>query len=131
VGQCFFYRVGQVVGARRNFIDLLHSGEICAVFPTARGHRQAVHAALYTWLNSMSVLSNSSRRQKRRSSRLRCRAVRAGADAGHIKPLARRTGLPVFPITPLFPLLGPMGFIPLPTQYPICYGKPIRILPEY
>ena len=35
---------------------------------------------------------------------------------GDIKPLARLLGLPYFPVTPTFPLLGPLGLVPLPSQ---------------
>ncbi|AUH67067.1 MULTISPECIES: lysophospholipid acyltransferase family protein [Gordonia] len=43
-----------------------------------------------------------------------------------LKPLARALGLPYFPITPLFPWLGPLGVIPLPSKWHIHFGKPIR-----
>lgn len=42
-----------------------------------------------------------------------------------ITPLARLFGLPYFPVTPLFPLLGPLGMIPLPTKWHIDFGEPI------
>ena len=42
------------------------------------------------------------------------------------KPLARLLGLPYFPITPLFPLLGPLGVIPLPSKWQIEFGEPIE-----
>ncbi len=42
-----------------------------------------------------------------------------------LKPLARRLGLPYFPITPTFPLLGPLGIIPLPSKWIIAVGEPI------
>lgn len=42
-----------------------------------------------------------------------------------IKPLARLLGLPYFPVTPLFPLLGPLGMVPLPTKWHIDFGEPI------
>ncbi len=35
-------------------------------------------------------------------------------------------GLPYFPITPTFPLLGPLGAIPLPSKWIIEFGEPIR-----
>lgn len=41
-------------------------------------------------------------------------------------PLARLLGLPYFPITPLFPLLGPLGVIPLPSKWHIEFGEPIE-----
>ncbi len=43
----------------------------------------------------------------------------------NLKPLARRLGIPYFPITPTFPLLGPLGAIPLPSKWIIAFGKPI------
>jgi hypothetical protein len=44
------------------------------------------------------------------------------ADA---QPLAQMLRLPFFPITPLFPWLGPLGLIPLPTKWSISFGEPI------
>ncbi|GAB3586382.1 lysophospholipid acyltransferase family protein [Amycolatopsis endophytica] len=44
---------------------------------------------------------------------------------GDLKPLARLLGLPYFPVTPFFPLLGPLGAIPLPTKWHIEFGEPI------
>ncbi len=42
-----------------------------------------------------------------------------------ITPLARLLGLPYFPVTPLFPLLGPLGAVPLPSKWHIHFGEPI------
>jgi 1-acyl-sn-glycerol-3-phosphate acyltransferase len=39
--------------------------------------------------------------------------------------LARAIGAPYFPITPTFPLLGPLGAIPLPSKWRIEFGEPI------
>jgi 1-acyl-sn-glycerol-3-phosphate acyltransferase len=39
--------------------------------------------------------------------------------------LARALGLPYFPITPLFPWLGPLGMIPLPSKWIIQFGEAI------
>ena len=44
---------------------------------------------------------------------------------GNIKPLARALGFPYFPVTPTFPLLGPLGAIPLPSKWIIEFGEPI------
>ena len=51
---------------------------------------------------------------------------------GNIKPLARALGLPYFPVTPTFPLLGPLGLVPLPSKWIIEFGEPIPTddLPE-
>jgi 1-acyl-sn-glycerol-3-phosphate acyltransferase len=44
----------------------------------------------------------------------------------NVAPLARLLGLPYFPITPTFPLLGPLGLVPLPSKWIIEFGEPIR-----
>jgi 1-acyl-sn-glycerol-3-phosphate acyltransferase len=44
------------------------------------------------------------------------------ADIG---PLARLLGVPYFPITPTWPLLGPLGLVPLPSKWYIEFGEPI------
>ena len=42
-----------------------------------------------------------------------------------VKLLARLLGLPYFPVTPLFPLAGPLGVVPLPSKWYIQFGEPI------
>src|SRR3989338_7415082 len=39
--------------------------------------------------------------------------------------LAKSMKIPYLPVTPTFPWLGPLGLVPLPTQWQIIYGKPI------
>lgn len=43
-----------------------------------------------------------------------------------IKPLARLLDIPYFPVTPTFPLLGPLGLVPLPSRWIIEFAEPIR-----
>ncbi|MCR1783597.1 1-acyl-sn-glycerol-3-phosphate acyltransferase [Nocardioides carbamazepini] len=45
---------------------------------------------------------------------------------GNIPSLARLLGVPYIPITPLFPLLGPLGLVPLPSKWLLEFGEPIR-----
>jgi 1-acyl-sn-glycerol-3-phosphate acyltransferase len=44
---------------------------------------------------------------------------------GNAKLVARLLGLPYFPITPTFPLLGALGLLPLPSKWLIEFGPPI------
>ena len=44
---------------------------------------------------------------------------------GNARTVARVLGLPYFPITPLFPWLGPLGMVPLPSKWLIHFGEPI------
>ncbi|MDQ3615643.1 MAG: acyltransferase family protein [Actinomycetota bacterium] len=45
---------------------------------------------------------------------------------GNIPSLARLLGVPYIPITPFFPLFGPLGLLPLPSKWLIEFGEPIR-----
>jgi 1-acyl-sn-glycerol-3-phosphate acyltransferase len=42
-----------------------------------------------------------------------------------IPALARLLNIPYFPVTPTFPLLGPLGAVPLPSKWLIEFGEPI------
>ncbi|GAA8852395.1 lysophospholipid acyltransferase family protein [Helicobacter pylori] len=44
---------------------------------------------------------------------------------GNMKTVARLLGAPYAPITPFFPLLGPLGLIPLPSKWIIEFGEPV------
>ncbi len=44
---------------------------------------------------------------------------------GNLPTVARLLGIPYVPITPFFPLLGPLGLIPLPSKWMIEFGEPI------
>ena len=55
-----------------------------------------------------------------------------GAEEAHpilfkIETLARVVGLPFVPVTPTFPVLGPLGFVPLPSKWSIHFGEPIAL----
>jgi 1-acyl-sn-glycerol-3-phosphate acyltransferase len=45
---------------------------------------------------------------------------------GRAEAVGKRLGVPYLPITPFFPLLGPLGALPLPTKWFIGFGRPIR-----
>jgi 1-acyl-sn-glycerol-3-phosphate acyltransferase len=44
----------------------------------------------------------------------------------NLPSLARVLGLPYIPVTPLFPWLGPLGLVPLPSKWLLEFGEPIR-----
>ncbi|EST35958.1 hypothetical protein N566_16905 [Streptomycetaceae bacterium MP113-05] len=44
---------------------------------------------------------------------------------GESRTLARKLGLPYFPITPTFPLFGALGLLPLPTKWTIRFDPPV------
>jgi 1-acyl-sn-glycerol-3-phosphate acyltransferase len=42
-----------------------------------------------------------------------------------VTSFASALGLPYIPVTPTFPLLGPLGLVPAPTKWRILFGDPI------
>lgn len=45
---------------------------------------------------------------------------------GNMKTFARLLGVPYAPVTPTWPLLGPLGLIPLPSKWLIEFGEPLE-----
>lgn len=45
---------------------------------------------------------------------------------GNLPTLARVLDVPYFPVTPLFPWLGVLGMVPLPSKWLIEFGEPLR-----
>src|SRR5437588_2476069 len=43
----------------------------------------------------------------------------------NVEAIAELFDLPYFPITPFFPLLGPLGILPLPSKWIIAFGEPV------
>jgi 1-acyl-sn-glycerol-3-phosphate acyltransferase len=44
----------------------------------------------------------------------------------NLRWLGRLFGSPAFPVTPTFPFLGPLGFVPLPVKFRLHFGRPMR-----
>ena len=42
-----------------------------------------------------------------------------------VRPLAQLLGMPYFPVTPTWPLLGPLGLLPLPSKWRITFHPPV------
>ena len=123
----FYARVGQVIGTRENFADLLDEGQLVLVFPEGvDGIRKTVAQRYRLQAFRVGFIEQA----------LRSRApivpmAVIGSDDQtpvlfDVKPLARWLGLPAAPITPTFPWLGPLGLLPYPVRYRIVYGEPLR-----
>lgn len=128
----FFARVGQVIGTRENFADLLDDGQLVLVFPEGmEGIRKPVTQRYRLQRFHVGFVEQA----------LRSRApivpvAFLGTDDQapilfDLKPLARRLGLPAVPITPTFPWLGPLGLLPYPVRYRIVYGEPLDFHERY
>ena len=82
-----------------------------------------------TSCSASAAAASSPRRSAPASRSSRCSVV--GAEeiyplVGNVPSLARLLGVPYLPITPFFPLLGPLGLVPLPSKWLIEFGEPIR-----
>jgi 1-acyl-sn-glycerol-3-phosphate acyltransferase len=120
-------KVGGVVASPYNASQLLEQDELVAVFPEgAKGAGKD--------------FSERYRLQRFGRGGFVEIALRAGAPiipvavvgseeiypkVGESRLLARALGAPYFPITPTFPLLGPLGAIPLPSKWRLEFGQPI------
>jgi 1-acyl-sn-glycerol-3-phosphate acyltransferase len=125
----FMRRIGGVVASPFNAMRLLDQGHLVMVFPEGSkgagkpfsqryrlqrfGRGSFVEVALRTSspIVPVAVVGSEEIYPKIADSRL----------------LARLIGSPYFPITPLFPALGPLGAIPLPSKWRIEFCPPIDL----
>lgn len=128
----FYARVGQVIGTRANFRELLRRQNPVLVFP--EGVRGIKKRAAERYVLQRFHLGFIEESLRHRVPIVPVALVGPDDQAPilyDIKPLARLLKLPVFPITPTFPLLGLPGLLPYPVRYEICYGEPFRFYEEY
>ncbi|MCG8591253.1 MAG: acyltransferase family protein [Proteobacteria bacterium] len=121
----FLARVGQIVGTHANVSDLLRSGQLVSVFPEGMdGIRKPVTQRYRLQTFHVGFIEHA----LRESAPVVPTAIVGSDDQAPIladlAPLARRLGLPVFPVTPTFPWLGPLGLLPYPVRYRIVYDTP-------
>lgn len=53
-------------------------------------------------------------------------AEEAIISLANLKGVAKALGMPYFPVTPLTPVLGPLGMLPLPTRFHLDFGEPMH-----
>jgi 1-acyl-sn-glycerol-3-phosphate acyltransferase len=128
----FYARTGQVIGTRGNFRALLRSHSPVLVFPEGvHGIRKRAAERYVLQRFHLGFVEESLRH---RVPIIPIALIGPDDQAPilyDVKPLARMLGLPVFPVTPTFPWLGPLGLVPYPVQYEIRYGEPVRFYEEY
>jgi len=120
-------RVGGVRASMQNALELLRRGQLVGVFP--EGLRGV--GKLYRERYRLSHFGRGGFVRLARQAQVKIVPV-AIVGAEEIHPLlgkmtrvARPLGLPYIPITPTFPLLGPLGLLPMPTKWSIQIGAPI------
>lgn len=120
-------RMGSSIGTPKTCVDMLNSGEAVLAFPEGvRGmnklYRDAyklmefglgfMRLALETDAPIVPVSIVGSEEQQ--------------PGIANLDNIGRMLGMPAFPITPTFPLLGPLGLLPLPVRYHIEFGEPMQ-----
>jgi 1-acyl-sn-glycerol-3-phosphate acyltransferase len=126
----FVNRIGAVRACQENAQRLLENEELVAVFP------EGIKGIAKHW---------SQRYQLQRFGRggYVKLALRTGAPVIPVaivgaeetypllhmaKAFSKVIGMPFLPVTPTFPLLGPLGLAPLPSRWRIVIGEPVREL---
>jgi 1-acyl-sn-glycerol-3-phosphate acyltransferase len=125
----FMRRVGGVPAAPRNASALLESDELVMVFPEGVKGTGKAFADRYR-LQRFGRGGFVEVAIRTRSPIVPVAVV--GSEEIYPKiaeapALARLTGAPFVPITPTFPLLGPLGLIPLPSKWRIEFCEPIDL----
>lgn len=120
-------RIGAMVGTPENCTAMLEAEECVAVFPEGvRGMNK--------------LFSQRYRLQRFGTGFMRLALATAtpivpvgivGSEEqqpglANLEGLGHLLGMPAFPVTPTFPLLGPLGLLPLPVRYHILFGDPLR-----
>ena len=124
----FYRKVGGAPAARESAVTLLQMGELVLLFPegvpgvakpfTDRYRLRAFSPGFARLALSLNVPIVP--------------VAVVGAEeiypvVGRVEGLGRALGIPYMPVTPFFPLLGPLGALPLPTKWFIRFGKPITL----
>jgi 1-acyl-sn-glycerol-3-phosphate acyltransferase len=120
-------KVGHIRACRANAHGLLRSGEVVGVFPEGFKGIGKPFADRYQ-LQRFGRGGFAATAIRARVPIIPCAIV--GAEEiypllGNARPLAELLGLPYFPITPLFPWLGPIGAVPLPSKWIIEFCPPV------
>lgn len=120
-------RTGSAVGTRQTCIDMLRHGECVMAFPEGVRGMNKVYADAYklmefglgfmrlaletdTPIVPVSIVGSEEQ----------------NPGIADLKGVAALLGMPSFPVTLTFPLLGPFGMLPMPVRYRIEFGAPMR-----
>jgi 1-acyl-sn-glycerol-3-phosphate acyltransferase len=120
-------RTGAVRASQENGERLLRAGELVGVFPegvkgVGKRYRDRYKLARFGRGGFVRLALRTS------APIVPCAVV--GAEEIHpvlakADWIGRPFGLPYFPVTPSFPLLGPLGVVPLPTKWSIDFADPV------
>jgi 1-acyl-sn-glycerol-3-phosphate acyltransferase len=126
----FYRKAGGVVASHENAVRLLEKGELVGLFPEGVSGLSKLYSERYV----LQPFSGGFVRLALRFGAPVVPVAVVGAEeiyplVGRLKRIGALLGAPYLPVTPFFPLLGPLGLIPLPTKWRIRFGKPIQLGP--
>ena len=128
----FLARSGQIAGARRNFEELLKADEMVAVFPEGTKGTGKLYRDRYKLERfRVGFMELALTHQVPLVPTAIIGAEEQAPILFKVKWLAKLMSIPYVPITPTFPLLGPLGAMPYPVKYHISYGEPQHYYREY
>jgi 1-acyl-sn-glycerol-3-phosphate acyltransferase len=122
-------RMGQTLATVDNGTRLLEQDELVAVFP--EGYKGSGKLYKHRYQLARFGRGGFVKMALRTQSPIIPVSV-VGAEETYISlakspVMASITGLPYVPVTPTFPWLGFLGFVPLPTKWYIDFGQPIAL----
>jgi 1-acyl-sn-glycerol-3-phosphate acyltransferase len=120
-------RTGALVGTRENCVHMLQRGECVMVFPEGvRGMNK-----LFSERYKLQRFGQGFLRLALETDTPIVPVGLVGSEEQqpglfNLKRVAQALGMPALPITPTFPLLGPLGLLPLPVKYRFYFGDPLE-----
>ncbi len=124
----FYRKAGGVVASHENAARLLEKGELVGLFPEGVSGLSKLYSERYV----LQPFSGGFVRLALRFGAPVVPVAVVGAEeiyplVGRLRSIGKMIGAPYLPVTPFFPLLGPLGLIPLPSKWRIRFGKPIDL----
>lgn len=124
-----FVKCGQVLATEDNGIRLLEQNQVISVFP--EGYKGVGKLFKDRYKLARFGRGGFIKMALRTQSPIIPVAV-VGAEETYISlaksnTMAKLIGFPYFPISPTFPWLGLLGFVPLPTKWYIDFGEPVAM----
>jgi 1-acyl-sn-glycerol-3-phosphate acyltransferase len=122
-------RLGAVRACQENAERLLYENRLTAVFP------EGIQGMGKLWNQRYQLQRFGRGGYVKLAMRTRARIVPVaivGAEETNpllfkLSALGKPLGMPFIPITPFFPLFGPLGLAPLPSKWSITFGDPIEL----
>lgn len=130
----FYRKAGGVAASHENAARLLDKGALVGLFPEGVSGLSKLYSERYV----LQPFSGGCVRLALRFGAPIVPVAVVGAEeiyplVGRLNGIGKLLGAPYLPVTPFFPLLGPLGLIPLPSKWRIRFGKPIlfeQAMPE-